>query len=119
MRSIFRAGVIASVVTVSCGVLGAGIAGAGTGSADMFDYPPPAPTVTLLPHGVVRIEAGVGTPGGGSWWCGGATFDPPSYVVAPHGAPLPQDLQFPPGSVVNLDCSSGEYHSKAQIQTLP
>ncbi|MGY4099022.1 hypothetical protein ACW2Q0_05575 [Nocardia sp. R16R-3T] len=117
MNKVFRTGLVTVTAAVTMGMFGAGSGHADTGSAG--GYAPPAPVYTLLPHGVIRIEAAPGASPTG-WWCGGASFNPPAYVVAPKGAPLPQDLQFPPGSTVDIDCSSGtNTRARAELQTLP
>ncbi|MET8653551.1 hypothetical protein [Nocardia aurea] len=113
---LFRTCAVASVA-IALGLLGAGSGTAGTGSAG--NYPPPAPTYTLLPGGIVRIEPGPGGPPTG-WWCGGASLNPPTYFAAPRGAPLPQDLHFPPGSTVQIECTSGsDVRARVELVTLP
>ncbi|MFD3596711.1 hypothetical protein ACFWU5_28685 [Nocardia sp. NPDC058640] len=116
MRTTVRVFTVAAALMTT--LSGMGVGHAGTGSAG--NYASPAPRYILLPGGVVRLES---APGGNpyGWWCGGASFNPPAYVVAPYGAPLPQELHFPPGSTVDIDCSSSNSDDRAQVRliTLP
>ncbi|MFJ4657428.1 hypothetical protein ACIP5Y_39695 [Nocardia sp. NPDC088792] len=134
VRTVFRVGLLASTL-VSLGVSGSGTGFAANSGSSMSPAPQP-PTITLMPHGVIHVDAPAD---GSAWTCKGMSIVPPVSLtaqvsknhVSTGSAMLDSvpwvpsaDLQFPPNTMVLWECdSSGDndttYKSEGPLQTLP
>jgi hypothetical protein len=136
VQNAFRVGMLAATL-VSLGVTGAGTGFAANSGSAMRAEPQP-PAITLLPHGVIHVQAPAD---GTAWDCKGMSVSPPAYRTArvmkgyvPTGSAMidsaqagtseTADLRLPPDTMVLWECDNNDdeditYKSEGTLQTLP
>lgn len=134
VRNIFRVGVLATTL-LSSAVAGSGTGFAANSGSAGFSAPQP-PIVTLMPQGLIHVDAPADN---SAWGCKGMSLVPfvsltanlqkspvsTGSALADSARWMPSaDLQFPPNTMVLWECDSAgqghtTYKSEGTLQTLP